>query len=661
MMKRLADWLDHRTGYRDLMHEALDEPIPGGARWRYVWGSTLVFAFSLQVLTGFMLWFAYSPSTRTAWESVYFIQYEMQYGWLIRGMHHFTAQAMVVLLVFHLLQVVIDGAYKAPREVNFWLGLVLMQMVLGLGLRGYLLPWDQNWYYATQVATEIMGSTPVVGPSVQQLVQGGPEYGHHTLTRFFALHAGVLPALLVIFLFLHIYVFRRHAITVKLPLKAPETTFWPDQVLRDAIACLAVLATVGFFAVWRGAELTAPANPGEQYEAARPEWYYLFLFRFLKFEWVSRAGEATGLGEAFGAVVIPGALMTILVLMPLIAYIKGGHKFNVLFLNLAIIGAAGLTGWALKEDWYDDTSEGRSFRAAVAKAHVDGERAVELAQSPGGIPPEGAVSLLQNDPLTQGPEVFRSYCADCHQPAAMAGEFAGPPQAPELADLKNRTQVTFGSREWISSVLTDFSGHFSALANVTADEGASEQRQARAEAAAAILDPDGSGMMADWSRSHGALLKSLDDGEKLQAIVEFLYAQGGHADAIAENEPLYEQGQSIFDNGLTLTMGDDEVIVDACSDCHTLGARGETPEYDADSLPNLTGYGSREWLAKFISNPAAMYGDNNAMPAFADQLSAHEMEMLVRWLTGDYYQPEQIASSSEITEKQEETESAESE
>ena len=657
MVKRLADWLDHRTGYRDLMHEALDEPIPGGARWRYVWGSTLVFTFSLQVLTGFMLWFAYSPSTRTAWESVYFIQHEMQYGWLVRGMHHFTAQAMVVLLVLHLLQVVIDGAYKAPREVNFWLGLVLMQIVLGLGLTGYLLPWDQKGYYATQVATEIMGSTPGIGPHVQQLMQGGPEYGHHTLTRFFALHAGVLPALLVIFLFLHIYVFRRHAITVKHPLKRPETTFWPDQVLRDAIACLAVMCAIGFFAVWRGAELTAPANPGDQYEAARPEWYYLFLFRFLKFEWVSQAGEATGLGEAFGAVVLPGALMLVLVLMPLIAYIKGGHRFNVAYLMIVIFGAAGLTGLAIHEDWYANTPDGRSFRAAVAQAHLDGERAVELAQSPSGIPPEGAISLLQNDPLTQGPRVFRTYCADCHQPASLQGEFSGPPQAPELADLKDRTKVSFGGREWITSVLTDFGGHFSALGNTTADEGASEEQLARAEAAATILEGD----MASWSSDYAQTVQSSDSGENLRALVEFLYAQGGHADAIASDDPLYLRGQSIFEEGLTLPMGDEEFFADACSDCHTLEARGATPEFDADSLPNLTGYGSGAWLEKFISNPTAMYGDNNAMPGFADQLSAREMEMLVRWLTGDYYRPEQIAQSSEETEEQEETESTESE
>ena len=104
---------------------------------------------------------AYSPSAQTAWESVYYIQYEMHGGWLLRGMHHFMAQAMVVLLALHLMQVVIDGAYRAPREVNFWLGLVLMQIVLALSLTGYLLPWDQKGYWATRVATNLLGVVPL--------------------------------------------------------------------------------------------------------------------------------------------------------------------------------------------------------------------------------------------------------------------------------------------------------------------------------------------------------------------------------------------------------------------------------------------------------------------------------------------------------------------
>jgi ubiquinol-cytochrome c reductase cytochrome b subunit len=233
-MNKLINWLETRTGFKAIMHEALYERVPGGARWRYVWGSTLVFTFTLQVITGFMLWSAYSPSTRTAWESVYYIQHEMYLGNIIRGLHHYAAQAMVVLMAIHLVQVIIDGAYKAPREMNFWLGIVLMMIVLGLSLTGYLLPWDQKGYYATQVTTNIMSASPGVGREVQVLAQGGSDYGHLTLTRFFAMHAGILPTLLVAFLALHVYVFRRHGLTVHDPKRAPDTTFWPDQVLKEA-------------------------------------------------------------------------------------------------------------------------------------------------------------------------------------------------------------------------------------------------------------------------------------------------------------------------------------------------------------------------------------------------------------------------------------------
>lgn len=636
-MRRLLDWLDNRTGIRDLLHEALYERIPGGARWRYAWGSSLVFVFFLQVITGFMLWCAYAPSTRTAWESVYYIQHEMAFGWLIRGIHHFAAQAMIVLLVLHLMQVVIDGAYRAPREVNFWLGLVLMQIVAGLGLTGYLLPWDQKGYYASQVATEIMGSTPGIGPELQKLAQGDAEYGHHTLTRFFAMHAGILPALLVAFLGLHIYVFRRHGITVKDPDRAPTAMFWPDQILKDGIACLAVLAAVLLLSVKVGAELTAPANPAEPYNAARPEWYYLFLFRFLKFGWVSHAGEVTGLGEAFGAIVVPGILMAILVLMPLTAKIPGGHRFNVLFLFVMALGAAGLTGLAIYEDRYEDSPEGRDFRAAVREAQVDGERTVELAQSPTGIPPAGAIELLRSDPLTQGPKIFARYCADCHQPESLTGTFKSPPQGPELANLIDRHQVTFGTRDWLRSVLTGFEQHFAPLKNVTVENGATEER---ATAAATILSEDG--MMNAWSAANGPTLLLEANQADFEALIEFLYAQGGHSDAAKVDDPRFVRGREIFDAG-ELANG----TIEACSGCHTLHVVGEEEAAWESGEPVLTGYGGREWLRSFISDPAAMYGANNAMPAFGNQLTPHEMEMLVRWMVGDYYRRQSAGEAAE--------------
>lgn len=352
-MTRLLDWLDDRTGVRGITRAALYEHVPGGARWRYVWGSTLLFTFGLQLITGFFLWSAYSPSSQTAWESVYYIQHEMAGGAVLRGIHHYTAQVMIVLLALHMLQVIIDGAYRAPREVNFWIGLILLMIVLGLSLTGYLLPWDQKGYWSTQVATSLLSAIPGIGESLQRLVIGGPNYGHHTLTRFFALHAGLLPFLMMLFIGVHVYVFRRHGLRHKLPARGPDTHFWPDQVLKDAVACLGVLLVV-LLLVFRfyivpggshhiGAELYAPAEPTEQF-TARPEWYFLFLFQFLKLPYFAAENEF------LGAVVIPGIIFLLLFLMPIVGRWRVGHAFNVALTMFLAAGMVLLTVMAVVED-----------------------------------------------------------------------------------------------------------------------------------------------------------------------------------------------------------------------------------------------------------------------------------------------------------------------
>src|SRR5882724_4445890 len=380
LMKALLDWLDHRTGCNKLLHEALFETVPGGARWRYVWGSTLTFTFAVQVVTGLFLWLAYSPSSQTAWESVYFIQHEMWGGWLLRGLHHFTAQAMTVLLVLHLMQVVVDGAYKAPREVNFWFGVILLQLVLALSLTGYLLPWDQKGFWATKVATNLVAVVPVLGPSLQRIIVGGADYGHHTLTRFFALHAGIIPGMIIALLTGHIYLFRRHGLTAKQPLAKPDAAFWPDQVLRDAVACLAVLATVLFFILRHrlfsqtgplGAELGAPANPTEPFSAARPDWYFLFLFQFLKL--------FPGGTEIWGAIVIPALAMLLIFVMPFIGHWRLGHRFNLGMLYCLLAGAGLLTYLALAED-----RSNPDYQSAVRSAEREAERVRVLARAPDG-------------------------------------------------------------------------------------------------------------------------------------------------------------------------------------------------------------------------------------------------------------------------------------
>src|SRR5207249_8359684 len=322
----------------------------------------------------------------------YYIQDHMIGGWFLRGLHHFTAQAMTILLVLHLMQVVIDGAYKAPREVNFWFGVILLQLVLALSLTGYLLPWDQKGFWATKVATNLVAVVPVLGPALQRTIVGGADYGHHTLTRFFALHAGILPGLIVVLLTAHISLFRRHGLTARLPLRKPDAAFWPDQVLRDAVACLAVLATVLFLILRHrlfsspgplGAELGAPATPTEPFPAARPDWYFLFLFQFLKL--------FPGGTEVWGAIVIPGLAMLVIFLMPFIGRWQLGHRFNLGLLGCLLAGAALLTWLAVEEDRHNP-----DYQAAVRAADREAERVRVLARSATGIPASGATTLLRD-------------------------------------------------------------------------------------------------------------------------------------------------------------------------------------------------------------------------------------------------------------------------
>lgn len=626
-MNAILNWLDDRTGYKTLLHETLYERVPGGARWRYVWGSTLVFAFAVQLITGTFLWMAYSPSSLTAWESVYFIQHEMQCGWLLRGLHHFMAQTMVVLLALHLMQVIIDGAYKAPREVNFWLGLILLKITLGLSLTGYLLPWDQKGYWATQVATKIAGIVPVAGPTIQRLVVGGQNYGHHTLTRFFAMHAGVLPGLLIAFLALHIYVFRRHGITAPDPIHRPDTTFWPDQVLKDAVACLGVLCVVLTLVLWHGAgphggaELGAPADPSQPYSAARPEWYFLFLFQFLKYfpgDPDSVFGKflhsLPGEPELYGAVVFPGMIFTVLVLMPILGRWKLGHRFNVAYIFALLAGIGALTIQAQREDAQDEV-----YRRGVADAETKAHRVIELIQGPTGIGVSGARALLQNDPKTAGPEVFARNCSQCHTFDGHDG--TGKPVAePTASDLGS-----FGTRDWIRGFIVAPAGpkHFGPTAHGSFNGQPNGTRFSEGE-------------MAKWA---GENVPKMTERE-IAAVVEFLVAQSHRTDIAPPDPELVREGREFFESG-------SKVVETSCLGCHELKLDGEPLGSSAlAQAPELTGYASEEWLRDFVLNPGGEhnYGDRNCMPSYKERMTEKELDILLRWMRHRWYEPRPSAT-----------------
>jgi ubiquinol-cytochrome c reductase cytochrome b subunit len=731
MIRPLIDWVDDRMGVQRMLHEALYERIPSGARFRYVTGSMLVFAFATQAITGIFLWMAYSPSSQTAYESTYYIQHEMAGGWLLRGIHHFMAQAMVVVMALHLLQVVWDGAYRKPREFNYWIGLVLMQIVLGLGLTGYLLPWDQKGYWATNVATNLATLVPVFGKQIQQLAIGGTEYGHHTLTRFFAMHTGVLPALLVAFLVAHIAGFRRHGITAKITPGRADEYFWPKQVLFDAIGCAVLLTIVLLLVVHfnvggaltgtlppehRGAELGAPADPAEAYSAARPEWYYLFLFQFLKY--------FPGKSEIWGAIIIPGIVMGVLFLLPLIGRLKHGHTFNRAFIILLLMGAGILTLLAYSEDYFVNVaawlnwtegsaadgekkttypkwlfmrtrideqgqkkridafnaavSASRDFLQAKKDAEHDAHRIDELINRRETledgklsdvrmIPKQGAVYLLRNDPMTRGSRLFGQHCASCHDYVDPEGKspwnFANVTRSPKT-DAEGKKVVRdksgnvvypdaapsgapnlfgFASRAWIKGLLNkDLIGKIeygkpspSPDRELAADKDHPDNHKQPIIAPYFGNTNHKNGRMATWVAQHAEFLK--DDPKSKADAVDAIAA------ALSAQAQLPAQAQADDLDGALITQGLGLMQQNCMNGCHRLGNSGQL-----GLAPDLTGYGSYEWLMGFVSDPMheRFYRmENDRMPSFAANLehpernsvSIRELSLIVDWLRGQYY------------------------
>ncbi len=204
MLTRFADWLDERLGWRGVWEAIFLRRIPK-VNWLYTLGSASLFLAINQAVTGILLTLYYVPTPDHAYDSVQYITNQVAAGWLIRGLHHWGASAMVVVVVLHMLRVILYGAYKYPREITWITGVLLLLVVVGFGFTGYLLPWDQKAYWATTVGTRIAGTAPVLGEYLLRILRGGEELSAVTLARFFGAHVWVLPATLTLLVGLHLY------------------------------------------------------------------------------------------------------------------------------------------------------------------------------------------------------------------------------------------------------------------------------------------------------------------------------------------------------------------------------------------------------------------------------------------------------------------------
>lgn len=211
-MTRLGNWLDERMSWRQVWGAIFLRKIPK-VNWLYTLGSASLFLAVNQIVTGILLTIYYVPTPDHAYNSVQYITTQVPMGWLIRGLHHWGASAMVILVVLHMLRVIFHGAYKYPREITWFTGVFLLLVVIGFGFTGYLLPWDQKAYWATTVGTLIAGTPPWIGDFILRVVRGGEELTAITLARFFGVHVWVLPTALLLLLSIHMFLVIRIGIS----------------------------------------------------------------------------------------------------------------------------------------------------------------------------------------------------------------------------------------------------------------------------------------------------------------------------------------------------------------------------------------------------------------------------------------------------------------
>ncbi len=430
----LLDWLDERTGVKEIMHHVLHEPIPGGARFAYVFGSGLLFIFLLQVVTGVSLALYYTPTAETAHTSVAYITKQVAGGAFLRSLHSYGSSAMIIVLVLHFLQTFLYGSFKGRRELLWLSGAVLSFLVLGMGFTGYLLPWDQKAYFATAVGTNVVGEMPLIGNLLTRLMRGGDAIGTLTLSRFYVAHVFLIPGAIFSFIAAHILLFRKagpagpvkeHPITPKL---ATEP-FYPRQVLFDMAFVLLIMAALGGLAYLHPATLGPIANPADTHFLPRPEWYYLPMFEWLKF-W-------EGPKVVLGIVVIPGLLAMAFFLMPFLDRKLERRAWRrpipALAVAVVVFGMVFLGVKSQFDDRQGPIAEQLALQAKEEKAYSAAPFQPYLESSDG--PVTVALPIGQGSPLVaEGKSVFmKRACFACHGAAGM-----GTAAAPSLVGVTGK-------------------------------------------------------------------------------------------------------------------------------------------------------------------------------------------------------------------------------
>ncbi len=288
--QNIFSWLDERYNLSPLVTflQHKEVPVHRQSVWYYT-GGVALFLFIVQVATGILLLFYYQPGVDSAFESVRFIMTKVHFGWLIRSIHSWSANLFILLIFIHMFSTFFNRAYKKPRELTWMSGFVLLVLAMGFGFSGYLLPWDELAFFATKVGTDIVNAVPVIGKALKIVLRGGEDVTGATLSRFYAFHVALLPAIFTLVISAHLLFVQRQGMHApesfeKLPPEKKKTIpFFPNFMLKDFLLWLVVLNILLYLAVFFPWELGVKADPFVSAPAGiRPEWYFMFMFQSLK-------------------------------------------------------------------------------------------------------------------------------------------------------------------------------------------------------------------------------------------------------------------------------------------------------------------------------------------------------------------------------------------
>ncbi len=435
MLPRILNWINDRWPLNAVIRWGLEEEMPGGTSYAYVFGSCVLLIFLLQVVTGLWQLLYFVPTTDRGYDSLNYLRTEIPFGWLIHGLHYWGASAMIILVGLHISQVFIWGAYKNPRQLVWLIGVGNLLLTLALGFSGPVLPWDERGYWEAEVATSSAGTVPLLGTLARNLLQGGPILGQLTLSRFFFLHVAILPGALMLFVVLHLVAFRKAGISGPWDeIKRNRTgSFWPDQVFKDAAVVTLIFVILVGLAAYARAPFAGPLDVLQTFYVPKPEWYFLFFYQTLK--------AFHGVLEPIGTVGIP--LMVTLLFLFLPFYDPSpdrnpGHR------PVAVAGFFIFIAWVLAM-----AIIGYFSKPAAGTA---GSRSVTppTAQTVSSSPADPS-SQIQTSP-ERGSQLVNSLgCMACHRVNGKGGAIG-----PELTG----TLLKGKSRQWLTTQIRNPKAHF---------------------------------------------------------------------------------------------------------------------------------------------------------------------------------------------------------